>query len=212
MESDYTAIVKQVLVPIFYTEALLARSVKQMDVTSKREFHKQLLDSILELVKKADNGTLTNHDVRGAIKELTEKTKVSVGQAQKVINVYLKYYCILKDKTNLLRELDCPIDSAIAKRVRKALSYEQKQDLANRLGQKDEPLGLTLLSEIFSQKTRLVHMDWLCPNSPVKTPGMDTSDVKHSTLPPILVQPFDSAHHKPLVSIVLFQTRCQGAS
>ena len=52
----------------------------------------------------------------------------------------------------------------------------------------------------------------LCPNSPVKTPGLDTSDGKHSTLQSALLQPFDSAHQKPLVSIVLFQTRCQGAS
>ena len=52
----------------------------------------------------------------------------------------------------------------------------------------------------------------LCPNSPVKTPSLDTSDVKHSTLSPVLSQAFGSAHQKPPVSTVLFQTRCLGAS
>ena len=52
----------------------------------------------------------------------------------------------------------------------------------------------------------------LCPNSPVKATGLDTSGTKHSTPPPVLFQSFDLAHQKPLVSRVLFQTRCLGAS
>jgi len=52
----------------------------------------------------------------------------------------------------------------------------------------------------------------LCPNSPVKATGLDTSNAKHSTPSPALFQSFGSAHQKPLVSRVLFQTRYLGAS
>jgi len=40
-----------------------------------------------------------------------KKTGLAVGLCQKVINVYLKYYCILKNKRKLLEELDCPLGS-----------------------------------------------------------------------------------------------------
>ena len=43
-----------------------------------------------------------------------------------------------------------------------------------------------------------------------KTPGLNTSGVKHSTLPPIPFQSFGSAHQKPLASIAPLQPDVPG--
>lgn len=107
---NYFDIVRQVLIPMFYKETQLGRSLR----STNPSFKKQLFDSITELSNKADNGTLTNEDIRKKIVDISKGTKVSVGKAQKVINVYLKYYCILTKKTdNIIKELDCPLDSQI---------------------------------------------------------------------------------------------------
>lgn len=110
---DYTETVKQVMVPMFYKEAQMGRSIGRGAQTFKRE----LFNSIMTLRCKVDDGTLKNQNIRREIRELAKRTSVSVGQAQKVINVYLKYYCLLRDITNLIVELDCPVDSGIIKAV-----------------------------------------------------------------------------------------------
>jgi hypothetical protein len=141
-EYDYIEIAKQVLVPMFYKESQLGRSVRENDAASKVNFKRELFNSILELVRKVDRGTLTNSDIREKIRKLANGTGVAVGQAQKVVNVYMKYYCLLKEKKNLWEELDCPIDSGIAKAVWENLSPEDKEGLKKqyRLPQEGIPL------------------------------------------------------------------------
>jgi hypothetical protein len=110
VENKVMEMVRQVLVPMFYKESQIGRSLNR----GKRKFKKALFDSIAKLRKKADNGTLRNVDIRREIKKLSQKTKKSIGQSQKVINVYLKYYCVLTGKPlKIIRELDCPLDSRI---------------------------------------------------------------------------------------------------
>ena len=107
---DYFETVRQVLIPMFFKEAQLGRSLRE----DNPEMRKQVFRACLELANKADNGTLKNVDIRNKILEVSENAKCSIGQAQKIINVYLKYYCILTKKpSEIIRELDCPLDSQI---------------------------------------------------------------------------------------------------
>jgi len=108
--TDFFEVMRQVLVPMFCKETQLGRSLR----SNKLAFNKQLLNSIMELANKADDLTLRNEDIRARIRQISKDNEVSIGQAQKVINVYLKYYCILRQKPEeVLKELDCPLDSQI---------------------------------------------------------------------------------------------------
>jgi len=158
-EVPYIEIVKQVLVPMFHKESLLGRSTKGNDRMIKLAFKKRLFDTILGLVEKVEKGTLSNIDVRSGICRLAEETHVTIGHAQKVINVYLKYYCVLRGKQNLIEELDCPIDSGIVKHVWKQLTPENKADIQNRLGLAQH--GFRLNWMFFSEITRLNKLDFL---------------------------------------------------
>jgi hypothetical protein len=107
---DYFEIVRQVLIPMFFKETQLGRSLREYNP----EMKKQVFNSCLELSNKADNGTLRNMDIRNKIIEVSKNAKCSIGQTQKIINVYLKYYCILTKKPpEIIKELDCPLDSQI---------------------------------------------------------------------------------------------------
>ena len=80
----------------------------------KETYRQNLKRLILRLIPKIDSNRITNSDIRNAIKELSKRSGVSIGAAQKPINVYLKFYCVIQNKTQeILRELDCPIDSRI---------------------------------------------------------------------------------------------------
>jgi len=82
----------------------------------KVEFREKLLEYCILLMEKIDNETLVNNDVREKIRELAKiDNNISFGQAQKVINVTLKQYCFIVNKGNLLKELDCPLDSTTMK-------------------------------------------------------------------------------------------------
>ena len=85
----------------------------------KEAYRQNLKRLILRLIPKIDSNTIKNPDIRNAIKELSKKSGVSIGAAQKPINVYLKFYCVIQNKREeILRELDCPIDSRIQIRNR----------------------------------------------------------------------------------------------
>ena len=81
----------------------------------QKHFISKLQPIILDLINKSDNNVLTNKDIRSAIKKHYVETCISIGASQKVINVYMKFYCIIGNKTNLIKELDCPIDSRVIK-------------------------------------------------------------------------------------------------
>lgn len=82
---------------------------------SKSEFRKALVDTCLALIKKMDEGALSNDEIRKKIKSLSEKYGVSYGQAQKVVNVCLKQYMFLTRNYQCAKELDCPLDTTTMK-------------------------------------------------------------------------------------------------
>jgi len=82
----------------------------------KKPYKENLKRLIKELIEKVDNNSIKNNDIRASILELSEKVGISVGASQKVINVYLKFYCVLGNKPKaIIKELDCPIDSFVIK-------------------------------------------------------------------------------------------------
>lgn len=79
----------------------------------KEAYRSKLRDITIRLVEKVDNNTITYEDIMGAIKELRNYCD-SIGAAQKVINVYLKFYSVISNKDDrVLKELHCPIDSFV---------------------------------------------------------------------------------------------------
>jgi len=71
-----------------------------------------------------------------------------------VINVYMKYYCILREQTDLLTELDCPLDSGITKEIWDTLSSQDKSELKKLL-----PSALPL-SYAYSFFSRLININY----------------------------------------------------
>lgn len=124
--NDAFKVVREVMIPMFYKETQLARSIRNISKQEKLEFKKELFKAILELADRVDKSTLKNNHVREKIKNLSDNTSGTIGQAQKVINVYLKYYSILTGKKNeLLRELDCPLDSKVMSRYERQLGLKR---------------------------------------------------------------------------------------
>jgi len=107
--------IKKVLVPVWYKESMIGLSIgksgSNFAESEKKEFKKKLFEAIERLRRRVDEENLSNANIRKEIKKLSTETDASIGQAQKVINVYLKYYCILYSKP--LEELDCPLDKSI---------------------------------------------------------------------------------------------------
>jgi len=96
----------------------LDRSFSKTKLTKEKKklFRKKLIENCIFLMKSIDDGSLTNKLIREKIKELKNiDDNISFGQAQKVINVSLKQYCFITMKENLLKELDCPLDSTTMK-------------------------------------------------------------------------------------------------
>ena len=124
---------KDIIVASLYKETQVNRSIhsskrdgKNIDVD---KYKKLLLDAIRRLRKLVDNCSLRNSEIRREIFDLSEKTGASIGQTQKVINVYLKFYCLLKDcPLNIIRELDCPLDSTTMDKKQKRKNVLTKED------------------------------------------------------------------------------------
>jgi len=130
---------KDTLVDLFYRGTQVNRSIsssiqkdnKKINVDNYKHL---LLESIRRLRSLVDNQVIKNLDIRREIRELAEKTNISIGQSQKVINVYLKVYCLLKDcPLRIIKELDCPLDrttmegNQTMKNLKDIKEYEEKQ-------------------------------------------------------------------------------------
>jgi len=113
--SDMRSIELKLLIIEFNKASQLDRSFSKtnLSIQKKYEFREMLLNYCIELMKKIDNRTLKNKDIRDKIKALTtiDEKNISYGQAQKVINVSLKQYCFILGNEDMMKELDCPLDT-----------------------------------------------------------------------------------------------------
>lgn len=159
---------KKILIPVFDKESQLGRSFyslnkdKKFTANFKRElFNKKLVENIEILRKKIDDGTLKNQDIRKSILKLSGKTGAMPGQSQKVINVYLKFYCLFLNKPyEMIKELDCPLDSNVMRRKLKInktmkgiwtmMDYNSIQRLCEKEGS-----GTRLAADLFYDKQRI---------------------------------------------------------
>ena len=112
--------IKKVLVPVWYKESQMGRSLiwnlQWLNPRRWRIFKNKLFEAIERLRRRVDDGNLSNEDIRKEIEKLSEETGASIGQSQKVINVYLKVYCALHGGP--IEELDCPLDSGVMRRYK----------------------------------------------------------------------------------------------
>ena len=102
----------------FNKASQLDRSMAKLGLSKedKIEFRRLLIDCCINLMNSIDSNTITNSSIRKEILSLSKTNgHTSFGQAQKVVNVCLKQYCFLTKKYNLLKELDCPLDSTTIK-------------------------------------------------------------------------------------------------
>ncbi len=143
---------KDILVASFYKETQVGRSIgssnKQNKKINPKEFKRILLNSIKKLRKLVDNRTIKNLDIRKEIKDLSEKTGASVGQSQKVINVYLKFYCFFLDKPlEIIKELDCPLDSTTMEKKQKMKNVVSMDEYIEWQNKFEKKFGIRLLRD-----------------------------------------------------------------
>jgi hypothetical protein len=106
---------------------MISRSVAKNFKSERRlrlkNFKIEVFKEIKKLTSKMNAGKLSEKDIIKSIDNLRNKFKISFGQAQKPINVILKYHFYLtrknKDLTKdpMKKVLHCPIDSIILKRL-----------------------------------------------------------------------------------------------
>jgi hypothetical protein len=111
---------------ILLNATMILRSVgKTMKDTEKlRKFKIAVFKELEKLTDLINENQLKEEDVINSIERLSKTFAISFGQAQKAINVMLKYYFhLFSDQNNQLKEiLHCPIDAVILKKLNKKIS------------------------------------------------------------------------------------------
>jgi len=89
-----------------------------------KRLKQDVFKEVEELTKKMDVGELEESDVLDSIINLRDKYSISFGQAQKPINVLLKYHFYLNypDSFKVKKVLHCPIDSNVLERLGMSIS------------------------------------------------------------------------------------------
>ena len=112
---------------ILFNATMISRSVgktlKARRHSTLGAFKIRVFQEIDRLTAEMDAGTLTESSIMGSIQSLSNEFGISIGQAQKPINVILKYHFYLarpEDKA-IKRVLHCPVDSVIHKRLHKTV-------------------------------------------------------------------------------------------
>ena len=109
---------------IIFNATMISRSVGKSlksnnSGKSLKDFKVSIFQELDVLTRKMDASQLTENDILSSIRNLAEKFNVSFGQAQKAINVILKYHFYLtNNEDNKIKNiLHCPIDSVVLKNL-----------------------------------------------------------------------------------------------
>jgi len=104
---------------IIFNATMISRSVGKSLKGNKnvKDFKIGVFKEIDKITDLMDRGKLTEDNILNSIQKLSNKFQISFGQAQKPINVILKYhYYLTKSHDNQMKRiLHCPIDSVILK-------------------------------------------------------------------------------------------------
>lgn len=103
----------------------IGRTLDIDDKDKRRErlktFKQECFKEIKILINKMEKKELTEDDILASISKITDPPDISFGQAQKPINVILKYHYYLfhdSDENNKIKkELFCPIDSRVLNKL-----------------------------------------------------------------------------------------------
>ncbi|MFA5412648.1 MAG: hypothetical protein WC350_04865 [Candidatus Micrarchaeia archaeon] len=109
---------------IIYNATQISRSLGKTfskDKDKLTNFKIEMFRLIKRLISLMEDDKLEEKDILGAMEELEAKFAVSFGQAQKPINVILKYHFYLNKINNerIRRLLNCPIDKVVLNRLNK---------------------------------------------------------------------------------------------
>ncbi len=111
---------------IIFNATMIARSISKNPnyngTQSINKFRQSTIETIEKLAESMSKGTLTDNMITDSIEDLKKKTKVSFGQAQKPLNVILKYHYYLTYPKKRVRAIEqllhCPIDSVVLKSLK----------------------------------------------------------------------------------------------
>lgn len=108
---------------IIFNATMISRSVGK-SIKGKRDikdFKVCVFKKLESLTGLMDNNELTEGDILQAIEKISNEFQISWGQAQKPINVILKYHFYLtrKDDNRTKKILHCPLDSVIMQKINK---------------------------------------------------------------------------------------------
>lgn len=106
---------------IIFNATMISRSVAKNIGENRdvKDFKVRVFKELETLTNKMDTGTLTEKDILDSIDNLSNEFRISFGQAQKPINVILKYHFYLtrSNDKKIEKILHCPIDSLILKKL-----------------------------------------------------------------------------------------------
>jgi hypothetical protein len=109
---------------IIFNATMISRSVRKNIKAGKsvKDFKARVFKELEILTNKMDTSTLTEENIIDSIDNLRNEFGISFGQAQKPINVILKYHFYLtkSNESPIKKMLHCPIDSLILKKLGKS--------------------------------------------------------------------------------------------
>ena len=151
---------KDTLLVMIYKESQIGRSIssylgKSMTKEKSEKFKNLLIEEARSLRTMVDNKTITNQIIRSSILELSKNSSLPIGHAQKVLNVFLKYYCLMTGSPiKVISELDCPLDSTTMEYKEKIKNIDTMEKYTNWQNRFDE-LGIRLLKDMKYDKNRI---------------------------------------------------------
>jgi len=109
---------------IIFNATMISRSVGKNIKRNKslKDFKVRVFKELEILTSKMDTRILTEENIIDSINNLRNEFGISFGQAQKPINVILKYHFYLtkSNEDHIKKMLHCPIDSVILKKLGKS--------------------------------------------------------------------------------------------
>jgi hypothetical protein len=99
----------------------VSKNKAQRSGKAQRRFKRAVRRQWMKLCGLMDAGHVSAKNIRDSIKRLVDQHGVTYGQAQKAMNVVLKYHYYLTHRGNddpeIKGQLDCPIDSGVFKEL-----------------------------------------------------------------------------------------------
>jgi len=129
----------------------VGRSLRSED--RLKEFKNKVFKELEGLFNKMEVGKLTDNDILHSIDKFCEQFGISFGQAQKAINVLLKYHYYMYEKyfddcIKIKSVLHCPLDSTNLERLGiinnplTRINKKEYKDIQNNIQNKMQSLGL----------------------------------------------------------------------